>query len=243
MLQTFKTKFLEKKQLTSDIFSFRFQCEEPNEINFSSGQYLILHVPQADGTFKRKLYSISSSSQWSKNAFDLLAKILPHGIGSDYLKILKVGDEVIFEGPAGVFILKDNQRPKIFLATGTGIAPVKSIILSCLKNYADIPFMLFWGLKTMQDVYYFDELKELSEEYSNFSFKIFLSRDENLNQNNHFAVGRVNAGVDQLKKENNGSMTNFDFYICGDRNIVESIRQYLISQEVPTENISFEKFV
>ena len=248
MITSFKTLLSRKKQLAKDIFLFRFQLLEPKEIDFKAGQYLILKIND-----QSRLYSIASPN-FQKDSFELLMEIIEGGLGSTYLSNLKIGDQAVFQGPAGVFTLKESPRPKIFLATGTGLAPIRSMIKSILNFKFKIPNLyLFWGLKTYQDTYLFEELKQLSNEsMDKFTFKICLSQEKNLEligneDREYFAPGRIQNslesvifGNNQLKSEEN--LANFDYYLCGSRQVVESLRQYLEEKKVPKEQIFFEKF-
>lgn len=250
MLQIFKTTFVAKKKLDGDVYTFSFSCKEPDQIIFTSGQYLILHVPQPDGTFKRKHFSLTSPSS-QKNSFDFLLKIIPGGIASEYLMSLAEGDEVVLEGPAGMFVLKEDPltggKDKIFLATGTGLAPVRSIINSELLNL-NSKFYLFWGIKTLEEAYFLEEFKKLTQENNNFKFWICLSREQNLDKvrqedKQYFFLGYVTKAYEQNPKSKIQNPKSSDFYLCGDKAIVESIRQFLIAKGIPNESITFEKFV
>ena len=128
MLNTYKTILAKKTQLNSNTYLYNFDLLEPKEIIFKPGQYVMLKVPSVRGPVSR-LYSISSSNT-IKNSFELIIGIIPGGLASNYLFSLKENIEAIFQGPAGLFGLKENDRPKIFLVTGTGIAPVRSMINS-----------------------------------------------------------------------------------------------------------------
>lgn len=272
MLTTFKTLLSQKKQLTKDVFLFRFQLVEPKEIHFKAGQYLILKIND-----KSRLYSIASPDT-QKNSFEILVEIIEGGLGSTYLSNLKVGEEAVFQGPAGMFRLKENPRPKIFLVTGTGIAPVRSIIKSEIKKLRDeeikeennfnfsisqFPnFFLFWGLRYFSDVYFLNELKQLAIDNQQFQFHICLSREENLQMlpeedRKYFVLGHIQdslesviIGCNQLKSEKNlansnqpqSILTNFDYYLCGSRQVVEALRQYLEQKGVPASQVFFEKF-
>src|SRR3989338_4572013 len=122
---------------------------------------MIIMVPQLGGQLARRLYSILTPPT-EKEHFDIVVEIFPTGLASQYLLQLKEDEEVIFQGPAGVFILKENDRPKIFLATGTGIVPMMSILqTNCQKLGAKCNMTLFWGLPTHKDLYLFNELKQL----------------------------------------------------------------------------------
>ena len=229
MLTNFETTLSQKTQLSSNVCLFRFDLEEPKEITFKAGQYLILKIPSGEGLVSR-LYSIASPDT-KKNSFDLTVEIVPGGLASSYLSDLKVKEAVVFQGPAGMFGLKENNRPKIFLVTGTGIAPVKSMLESYQLPVTS--YQLFWGLKTYKDVYLLDELKR-------FNLKICLSREKNLDiipekNRKYFEIGHV----DKCLTEN---FQNYDFYLCGRRETVESLKQFLLGKNVLQENIIFEKF-
>ncbi len=250
MLNAYKTILTEKTSLTANVFLFRFQLLEPKEINFKSGQYLILKIED-----QPRLYSICSSNS-IKEYFELVVEIVTGGLGSTYLNNLKVGDSVNFQGPAGMFTLKENNKPKIFLATGTGIAPTKSMITSQKSKVKSQKSYLFWGLKTRKDVYFFDELKKLAQENVNFQFKICLSREKDLAglDSRYFMLGHVTNGFEsvmvshsQLKQQKLAQpiltdLTDCDYYLCGGRDMVSSMVTFLQEKGTKKENIFFEKF-
>lgn len=248
MLQIFKTKLTQKNELAPDIFSLTFQCVAPPQVDFITGQYLLLQVPQPDRPPRLKHYSIASPST-QKDSFELLAKLVPGGLASEYFKKLEVGNEATFQGPAGMFVLKESPRDKIFLATGTGIAPIRSMLKTVLDpNYSmrNAKYLLFWGLRTYKDAYYLDEFEELAKKYPNFLFVICLSREQSLEMvsqehKDHFIQGRVTDGFEKII--DGIKALSFDYYLCGDAAIVEDLRKYVLAKQVPLEQIVFEKFV
>ncbi len=249
MLKTYTTHLLEKKHLVGDIFLFNFILDNSNEISFLPGQYLILLVPQKNNQEVKRLYSIASSPI-NKNNFELIIKCVPGGIGSEYLKKIKPGDKVDFQGPAGMFTLKENRNNKIFLATGTGIAPIRSMIYQIKSKKLQVKSYLFWGLRHYKDIYLFDEFKDLAEKEPNFQFWICLSREKRMKNipkeiREHFILGRANIGFDNFlkKKTKEGLKLNkTDFYICGSRLVVGFLKNHLYSQGIAKENLFFEKF-
>lgn len=236
MLSTYKTVLSKKIQLNSNTYHYHFDLINPKEIIFKPGQYVILKVPSEKGPVSR-LYSITSSNN-NKNSLELIIGLIPGGLASNYLFSLKEKTEVVFQGPAGLFGLRDNNNIKTFLVTGTGIAPIRSILKSNIKNQK---LILFWGLKYYQDVYLLNELKQWSNEtMKQFSFKICLSREENLNMipkqdKKYFQLGHIDKTIEE-------QFDNSEFYICGGRNVVESLKQFLLAKNIPLENIVFEKF-
>ena len=249
MLSTYKTLLTKKTQLNSNTYQYHFDLIDPKEIIFKPGQYVMLKVPSSNGPVSR-LYSIASQNTVT-DSFDLIIEIVPGGLASNYLFSLSEKTEVIFQGPAGMFGLKENEKEKIFLVTGTGIAPVRSILISNIKDQIsklqikNQKFNLFWGLKKFEDVYLLNELKQWNNEtMKQFEFKICLSREQNLemipeNDKKYFELGHVNFC---FEKQFSSDLNSFDFYLCGGRLIVESLKQFLLSKNVLLENIHFEKF-
>ena len=266
MLTVFRTSFKSKKQLAQDVYLFRFKLMEPNELSFSAGQYMIMEIPQADNTVKRRFISIASPQQ-DTSEFEGVMKIIPGGVASTFLLGLKKRDQVHFQGPSGMFTFQNNSRQNIFIATGTGIGPIRSIIKSNIGNSklvtsnlgehnASVPnyqlpvsnYFLLWGLKTLNDVYFFDELKELVQNNSQFSLKICLSQEKSLEtisegNKGYFSPGRVTKELENQITNCQLQITNCEFYLCGAKEIVDSLRQYLLEKGVNPKNIHTERFI
>ncbi len=247
MLLTYKTHLSKKLQLTSDVWLYTFTLDEPKEILFIPGQYVILFVPQENGEKVRRLYSIASPNTIT-NEFELLVKLVPNGCASCYFEKLNINDEVEFQGTAGMFTLKENPRNKIGMVTGTGYAPVRSMLLSNSKfQPPNSKFYLFFGFPYYKDVFLFDELKQLSEKNPNFKFYICLSREQNLDMipeedKKYFLLGRVTHGFEQLIENCKLKIENFDYYLCSGRDVVESLKEYVYQKGAPKEQVYFEKF-
>ena len=145
-MQNYQAKLLRKEQIAPDVLFLKFELHPGQQLEFIAGQYLILLVPTPTGDPARRLFSIASSDS-QKESFELLVKLMPEGLASDYFRGLEIGDSAYFQGPAGLFTLKSEDKQKIFLATGTGIAPVRSQISSYLEKDGLSELFLFWGLK------------------------------------------------------------------------------------------------
>ncbi|OGK31258.1 hypothetical protein A3F29_02550 [Candidatus Roizmanbacteria bacterium RIFCSPHIGHO2_12_FULL_33_9] len=241
MLGNIKASFLSKKKLSPDVYEFSFLCKEPVYIDFLPGQYLII-IFEKEGKTIRKYYSISSSKK-NKSKLEFIVKILDQGLGSKYLMGLNEGDDVLLQGPAGLFYLRQDNNLKIFVATGTGIAPIISMIKSHLGE-VNCKIKLIWGLRSNTDIYYLDFLQDMAQKYDNFSFEIYLSGEEQVdNTMSNIFRGRVNIGIDKLLEDQNIDKSNLEFYISGDKNIVDSIREYLLTKGISAEDIKLEKFI
>jgi len=243
MLILYQTQLSKKINLASNVYLFEFSLTEPKEISFLAGQYLILLVPSKGETISR-LYSIASPP-WQKNSFELVVELVEGGVGSNYLKNLKKGDKVLFKGPAGIFTLKKTDKNKIFFATGTGIAPIRSMIMESQKSEVKSQNFLFWGFRKKEDVYFLEEFKKIKEEYQSFEFKICLSKETSLSpvESDFFSLGHVDYVFEkELFPKIKEIIFDFEFYLCGGRGVVESLCQFLLKKNIPQSAIFFEKF-
>lgn len=251
-MQSFKTHLIRKEKLTDLVYLLEFKLSEPEHLHFQSGQYMMLLCPQLDGTNLRRLFSIASHPN-THDTFQLLAEIIPDGVASMYFLKMNEGDEVQFQGPAGMFTLKRNNH-RIFLATGTGIAPIRSMLHDIIRGEARTEHtnFLFWGVKHLTDIYFLDELKAFTREHPSFEFFICLSQQEHIHDvaqedKKFFVLGRVNVGLEKrlgtnIIGEEIQIPHEFDYYLCGGRTVIESLRQYLYEKSIPKEHVIFEKF-
>lgn len=242
MLQTFNTHLVEKRSLASDILLLRFELINPTQIVFKAGQYVLVHIPQEE-THVLRHFSILQAST-TNSYVEIVAKIIPGGAASTYFSKIDLHEDVILQGPMGLFLFNQSPRDKIFLATGTGIAPIMSILNSNMKHIT-CNIKLFWGLKHLAAMYFLDELKKLEETIPNFQFQICLSQEKDFSQipesdKKYFLNGRVNIGLEKMLHAT--SYMLHDFYVCGGRLAVESIRQYLYEKGAPKSQVFFEKF-
>lgn len=240
MLITYQATLLEKTEIAPEVYLLKFSYPEQEDWTYKAGQYMIFHIPKEEkGHPARRLYSISSSPL-EKDHVDFVIEIIPNGLGSTFVKELPVGETATLQGPAGLFTYKESDNDIVFLATGTGIAPIYSMIKTLLEtnSVSDKKLKLFWGMKYEKDLYFLEELKELAEKYANFTMKICLSREEKSDKP-HCLIGRVTHGLEEMDQ---GTMNAYDYYICGGPKVVESLKEYLSEKNIPSGQVHFEKF-
>jgi len=239
MVQDYEVKLITKEEIAPRIWSYRFAIPEGQTIDFTAGQYMLLKV---EGNYRQ--YSIASSDT-IHNSFDLIVETVDGGLGSNYLQHLPIGEVAHFKGPAGVFTLKDSTKNKIFLATGTGIAPVKSMIESYFSREShNASITLLFGLKDRKNTYLFNEFKQLSVQNPNFHFRMCLSKEEQVVdlEEEYFRTGRVNAYLTELLAVEKEIVVSSEFYICGSKQAVDSLKEFVAQLGVPAEHIFFERF-
>lgn len=245
MISTFPLRLDNREPLSEHVYLMRFTPMDI-QLDFKPGQYVILHIPQATGSPARRLYSIASPES-QKESLELIVEIVPNGVASEHLMKMQIGEMVTAQGPAGMFVLKPEPADTVFLATGTGIAPIRSMIHQIMEHHSDKKIYLFWGFPTMSTVYLLNEFKQIAKENPNFYFMNCLSREQDLScvtdelDKPHFRLGHINDGMDAVA-EITTNLNNYHYYICGGPKVVEAMKEFLGGKQIPKENIHFEKF-
>lgn len=240
-MQIYQANLTKKTVFPNDVDLFHFSLEAPQTIIFTPGQYIILKVPSGT-SFVNRLYSIASASTQT-DSFELLIKRVPGGLASNYINTFVLGQRVELSGPAGQFSLKNTPLAKVFLTTGTGIAPIRSFILSN-KGHAQ-KYHLFWGMSTVADLYLLDELKEIAKNDPHFKFSVCLSKEPSLERigaadRGYFSLGHVNEAALGLVK--GLPQNSLEYYVCGRREVVESLREYLYAHGIDRSLVYFERY-
>lgn len=214
----FSSTLLEVRQLTPTVKHLVFST--PSGFSFLPGQYISLILTAGDKKIRR-LYSIASKP--GGDTIELCIKIINGGVATPIIDKLVKGDTVEFLGPLGEFVIKDSskERDLVFIATGTGVAPFRSMVLELLEKGHDKKITLIGGYRSYA---LYEELKELEKEYPQFNYKTLLSPQ------------RVQGVLPEI------SIENTNFYICGLKEMVNSVREILVQRGVPMNAIHSEKY-
>jgi CDP-4-dehydro-6-deoxyglucose reductase len=215
-IQRFTAEVVEIRQLTHDVRQIDFQLIEPSAIAFKAGQFVSFEVPDArTGRTVTRPYSIASSPS-CPDKIALLLNFVPGGPGSNYLFGLRKGDKTAFTGPAGNFYLRDDPaRDLLFVATGTGIAPIRSMLFANAEKPNPNPAMLFWGIRSERDLYYQDELTSLSIRHGETAVTITLSQPRS---DWTGVTGRVTSLIDRVK-----DVKHLAVYLCGNSGMIKEV--------------------
>ncbi len=216
-ITTFTASVSRIRDLTCDVRELELALHEPKDIRFKAGQFVSFEVTKDGLPFPlTRPYSIASPPALSDQV-TLLFNLVAGGPGSTYLYGLGERDAVVFKGPAGNFYLREEAgRHLLFVATGTGIAPIRSMLLTQFARNTGQPVTLYWGLRYERDVYYQEELSEWTRRYPYFSCVTTLSRPGADWQG---AKGRVTA----LLAERVTSVENLAVYLCGNGQMIRDV--------------------
>jgi NAD(P)H-flavin reductase len=167
--------------------NWRFIFESPlyDKIDFVPGQLVQLAVPWnpkwGEGSeYLTRNYSVASWPDGS-NRFELIVTNLVGGKMCDYLfNDAKIGDEVIYRGPMGVFTLPETiERDIYFVSTGSGISPFRSMLGYIAENKVPTKNLkLFFGTRKEEDIPYYEEMKNYEKIIPNFEYIPCLSQEK-----------------------------------------------------------------
>jgi NAD(P)H-flavin reductase len=208
------------RALTHDVREIELTLAAPASMAFVPGQWVSFEVERRGSRFPAtRAYSIASSAN-RRNAIELVLNRVADGPGSSYLFGLREGETTAFRGPLGTFVLRDSPRDVLFVATGTGIAPFRSMLWSLAESSSSRAITLVWGLRSEQDLYYQDELLRLRERLPGFSFITTLSQPTGAWRG---ITGRVTGHVETHV----AGVGNLEAFLCGNGGMVRDVRDVL----------------
>ena len=217
--------------VNEDVMCVTLRLPATANFQFLPGQYIDLNW----GGNKRS-YSIASSCV-HEHKLELHIKKVEGGLFSEFFfNELKKNKLFRFYGPLGTFFLRDSDGPLILLCTGSGFAPVKSMVESLIESGSTRSIYIYWGGRLLSDLYS-DLPFAWSELYDNIQFIPVLSREENMQEN--FEAGYVQQAV--MKQHEN--LKEFEVYACGSEQMIYSARQKMIENGLKTNNFYSDAFV
>jgi NAD(P)H-flavin reductase len=245
MIKPIRTKAVlsEIKRLTPDVKHFELTLE--NDMEFKSGQFINLSF-EHNGELVRKPYSIASHPLNPKR-MELCIKLVPEGKLTPKLWEKEENFEVEVMGPLGLFNLDkvraidqsdsltaDVKPNLIFIGTGTGIAPLRSMIKDILANEEEYEMKLLFGVRFEGHHCYENEFTELQKLAPQFQYIPIVSRPEETWEGRQ---GHVQQNLDMIQPDNS------QVFICGLPEMVEGVTQKLLEKGFTNEQIHSEKYV
>ncbi len=224
---------------SSDVAILKLQLPASERFQFLAGQYLEFLLK--DG--QRRAYSIANAPD-QEGPLELHIRHLPGGLFTDFVfstkePALKEKDILRFEGPLGSFFLReDSQKPIIFVAAGTGFAPIKSIIEQMRTKKIQRPIALYWGGRRPSDLYMNALCEAWAKDLSDFQYIPVISDavpEDGWSGRSGFVHQAVMADHPDLK--------DFQIYACGAPVMVNAARQDFLSKcHLPEEEFFADSF-
>lgn len=213
--------------LSPFVRELRFERVDAQPFHFEAGQWvsIVLPLPEGEG---RRAYSIASRPDGGTGLEIAVTKV-EGGAGSNYLHTMRDGDTVRAIGPQGFFTRPPGARhPSLFIGTGTGVTPLRSMITDALAAGDESPMTLLFGVRNPEDQLYREELEELAKAHPNFRVEFTLSRPV---EGSRSRTGYVQTHVEELWRELEAKNAGAPHaYVCGLERMVGAVRTLLRKQ-------------
>jgi ferredoxin-NADP reductase len=193
---------------------------------YRPGQFISCLLPVGGETLIRP-YSLASDPE--DEDLEICLDLVPGGPGSRYLHRLEPGATLRFTGPWGTFVLdRAPDAETVFIADGTGIAPIRPMIRRALATEPRHPVRLLYGTASEDRLLYRAELERLAAEQSRFRFE-------------HVPSAALRAEVARRWIEDDAARSR-RFFICGVGQIVPTLRDLLRGAGYERRAVQYEKW-
>ena len=224
-------------RIAQDVYEFAF--EKPAGFSFKPGQFVLFDVALLDKPEDVQTRAFSLGGTPDDGELLFVNKSNPGGRASRWIEeALKPGSQATMKGPFGLFTLHaDTTKDYLFIGTSTGIAPFRSQILSVLRNGEKRRIDLVFGARTEADLFWVEELTELTKKYDNFYLHLALSGPSDDWKGHR---GRVQTLVPLIVKD----FSQKSVYVCGSPDMTKEIKQLCLEEwKVPREDLHVEGYI
>jgi ferredoxin-NADP reductase/ferredoxin len=223
------------RPLNATVAEVRFFVQSA-EFAFRPGQYMLFDIPRA-GKAVRRSYSVSTPPS-DKRHFEVCVRAVPGGWGSNYIHRMRPGNVLKVEGPYGKFVLNEESGKDILMiATGTGMAPIKSMMMHLLDKASARRVRVIFGVRHEDDLFYTDLLRGLKAKHPAFSYDITLSQPGPTWGGRR---GRVTQVIDDTVRPEQAAST--EVYLCGSRKMIEDSKARLRALGFSPDALHHENF-
>jgi CDP-4-dehydro-6-deoxyglucose reductase, E3 len=234
--ETFRATLTHTRALSSSVKEFHFKREDGKPMAFDAGQWVNLALPLASGALKRA-YSIASAPN-AHGTFELAITRVEGGPGSTFLHDLALGSSIEVTGPQGLF-LRQHESASLFVGTGTGITPLRSMFLHALDKGENNPMTVVFGVREEGDQIYREEFKALAQAHPNFSVHYTLSRGSETWPG---LRGYVQTHTRELY-EKLAAQGECHVYVCGLQKMIHDVRHLLRNEmQLPRQLVHSERY-
>lgn len=209
------------ERLSYDVMRVLLKLPNGETIPFKAGQYI--NIILDDG--QRRAFSFANPPH-EPDVIELQIRLVSGGRFTTHVfETMKLGDGVKFEGPIGDFVLRESERPIVFVAGATGFAPVKSMVEDAFHRGLQRPIYLYWGVRKLADLYLPELPQKWAREHANFHFIPVLS-DAAPEDAWSGRTGLVHEAI----QEDFPDLKGHEIYACGSVKMVEAVFPVLKGQ-------------
>lgn len=200
--------------------------------------YSMANYPKEGNIVKLNIRIATPPWDRSKGAFQ---RVNP-GICSSYIFSLKPGDKVMISGPYGEFHIKDTEREMMYIGGGAGMAPLRSHIFHLFNTLKTGRKVTYWyGARSLREVFYADEFKQIEKDFPNFKFHIALSEPKK-EDNWKGLTGFIHQVVYNEYLSKHEEPEEIEYYLCGPPVMNDAVQKMVYDLGIPDEMLDFDDF-
>jgi len=225
--------------LTHDIKLFRLELAEPATMDYVPGQYIQLLAPKYEKSSEEvfRAYSIASDPA-QRGVIELIIRLVPGGICTTYcFEYLREGDEVKMNGPYGEFHLSDTDAPMVFIAGGSGMAPIRCILHHMKNANSRRKAVYFFGANKVREMFMMDEMRRFESELPDFRFVPVIAKPDP-DEAWDGETGLVTQAVQKALQ----NASEYEAYLCGSPGMIDASVKVLLDLGLKETGIFYDKF-
>lgn len=238
-VKAYDAQVVSLRDLTYDIKEVRLKLIKPARMEFRPGQYVQIKVPPY-GPHKRpvfRTYSLANAPAVT-GEIELEVRYVPNGISTTFIhKHLKVGDNLSINGPHGNAFPSSGAGKVILVAGGSGMSPMKSILLDMAARKEKRTVRYYFGAKAVRDLFLMDLMSDMEKNLADFKFIPSLS-EPMPGDNWAGEKGLITEVVDRHLSDINDTMA----YLCGSPLMIDACLKVLKSRGMADVHIHYDKF-
>lgn len=208
---------------------------------FEPGQYATLGLLGDAGKLVQRPMSVSSSAD-DLSEYEFFIRLVDSGGFTPLLWRIGVGDPINIKGPKGKFLLQDDGRTALFVASGTGLAPFISMIETLRGRGQSRDTVVLHGVSHERDLAWREHLTELERSGAYpLRYVPTVSRPAE-NPGWSGSIGRVETIVPRTLDEQGLGPENTTIYLCGNPDMVSAVEEVAVERGFPPEQIRKELY-
>ena len=234
-IKTLPCRVHKMERVAHDVMLLHLKLPANERLQFLAGQYIDILLK--DG--QRRSFSLANAPH-DDSFLQMHVRHIPSGAFSEHIfNTMKEKDILRIEGPLGSFFLReDSEKPIIFMAGGTGFAPVKAMLEHAFYHHLNREMVLYWGARQLCDLYMPQLPGQWQQEHPNFTFIPVLSDTVPADA----WPGRT-GNVHEAILHDFPSLAGYEVYACGAPGMVDAAHKAFIQQGLPEDAFFADAFL
>lgn len=239
VIKTLAARVMKMERVAHDVMSLSLKLPQGQRLAFLAGQYIEILLKD----HQHRSFSLANPPPLNEIPGDELLELhvrhVPGGSFTDHVfNKMQERDLLRFRGPLGTFFLREESvRPIIFVAGGTGFAPIKAIIEHALAKHVRRPMQLYWGVRAQRDLYRHDLAQSWAQARPHIQYTPVLS--ESAAQDAW--QGRTGF-VHEAVAADHADLSGYDVYASGPPPMIEAIQRTFFACGLAPDNLFYDSF-